>query len=96
MRGEQERDKLGRLSGKAPVRYRMVFELDPPAIGRKKDPETGTNEIHRVELFTSEEHVLYWMAALLGRGGTKLPRAQAVILKDGEVTWVDKNIGEEE
>ncbi len=94
MRGEQERDKLGRLHGKAPVRYRMVFELDPPAIGRKK--ETGTNKIKRVELFTSEEHVLYWMAALLGRGGTKLPRAQAVILGEGEVTWVDKNIGEEE
>ena len=76
----------------------MVLELDPPAIGRKKDPETGSTKIERVEVWTNNEHVLYWLNALLSRGkGAKMPRVEAVILEEGSViTWTDKNKDERE
>ena len=76
----------------------MVLELDPPAIGRKKDPDTGSNEIERVEIWTNNEHVLYWLHALLSRGeDAKMPRSEAVILDESSViTWKDRNKDETE
>ncbi len=98
MRGIVERDNKGHLYGEEPVKYRMVLELDPPAIGRKKDPETESNEIHRVDIWTNNEHVLYWLHALLSRGdGALMPRSEAVILDESSVViWKDQNKDEKE
>ena len=99
MRSPAERDKTGHLHGEEPIRYRMVFEVDPevPLIGRSKNSDTGLGEIPRVELWTNEENLFYWLQAMLARMGHKVTRAEAVIQGDGSVvSWKDRNPNEKE
>ncbi len=98
-----ERGKDGRLNGETPVKYRMVFELDPPIKGNKKvkDPVTGelTNDIRRLELFGSSEMSFYMMEIILSRNTKpgQIRRMEAVILtEESKVAWQDRNPGETE
>lgn len=94
----RERDKDEVLSGEDSVMYRVVLEFDPPRQGEKKDPVTGLREINRVELFTDNVHVLYWLMGALNReaieNGWKsqdVKLATAILLEEGKVTWRDEN-----
>ena len=105
MKGSERRVK-GILEGNTPLRYRCVVEFDPPRRGEKKDPETGSNEIHRVEFFTDDAHVFYWLVNKVSRQQHQntedgvvdgdIGRMEAVILEDGaEAIWRDRNLREE-
>ena len=88
----------GVLSGETPVRYRMVVELDPPIRARKKQL-TPSEKLERVELFTNDEDLFYWLQVLISRlqpdDTPKYTRCEAVILDDGsKVTWRDRNPNE--
>ena len=88
----------GVLSGETPVAYRMVVELDPPLRSRKKQP-TPSGKLERVELFTNDEDLFYWLQVLISRlqpeGTPKFSRCEAVKLAEGSaVTWTDQNPNE--
>ena len=97
------RDAHGKMVGETPLKYRMVFECDPPVKGNKKvvDPETGevTNFIHRIELFGSNEMAFYLAEIALSRLAEpgQIKRMEAVILDEGsKAVWHDRNSGEAE
>lgn len=90
----------GVLRGVTPVKYRMVFELDPPIKGRKKQ-DTEDSLYHRLEFFSSDEDLFYLMQGMLSRlagdQGPGFSSAQAIILtEDSQVLWTDRNADEAE
>lgn len=99
-----ERNKYEVLAGETPVRYRFVFEFDPPIKATRKFRIPGTrqwtNDIKRVELFGDNEIAYYTCLIALSRMlefPEQLKRAEAVILKDGsKVVWEDRNPNEKE
>lgn len=98
------RDTHGALWGDTPIKYRMVFEFDPPIRANKKaqDPVTGemTNDIRRIELFGSSEMSFYLAEIALSRmlvDPSQMKRMEAVILtEDSRVLWHDRNPNEAE
>lgn len=98
-----ERDRHGKLLGETPVKYRMVFEFDPPVKGNKKllDPVTGemSNDVRRLEVFASNEMTFFILEVALSRAlkPGQVKRMEAVILEpDSKVTWKDRNKDERE
>ncbi|KKN86845.1 hypothetical protein LCGC14_0264040 [marine sediment metagenome] len=99
-----ERNAYGVLTGENSIKYRFVFEFDPPIHSNKKFRVPGTrqwtNDIKRVELFGNDEIAYHTCLVALSRMlefPEQLKRAEAVILKDGsKVVWTDRNPNESE
>lgn len=99
MGGTSKRDNHGILHGETPVKYRYVFEFDPPLTARKKQAD-GTRDLSRLEFFGDSEDAFYVLHVALSRmleTPEQLTRSEAVILdEESAVNWTDRNSHEKE
>lgn len=92
---DRKRDSDGFVGGASPIKYRLIFEMDPPINSHKKGAD-GTVEISRAEFFVDDMRAFFIINSALGLQ-TTVTRAEAVILETGVIlNWKDRNPDEEE